>query len=744
VTILKRTSLILFALLLIGCSAAPEKATTDYVYVYGKAYAEGDFADGVTVEVLNADGFKVGSSTTNTSGSWGVSVKYGNGRYRAYAKNQEGHPQTSANLTQDANVPNFIYNADGGYAEFNLCDAPTCGGIDFNFGDSPTPTPTASEPTPVDTPTTTRTRPPTPVKTDSPGTVRTVVPITYFMFNEGKDFNTTHPEYGPVGSYYDIYWRDVNPSPGQYNWGVIDNYLASDADLVVELPDGTVLPKPILLAVFTSISSAPNWNWTYYDCTPQFVYEAMVAAGEDVGYLSGMYVGHVIEGFGTKACVPAYDSDIWRSYHEEFIRALGERYADNERITAVIASTGLDGETHAVKGGWLDLMNQQIGGLEYRFGQFMLDTMDDYRAAFPHTAVFINNAPGGSGTRKITADYAAQIDPPLGMKHSGMWVHNENGKGYGSYVGSWDMYEIYRDELTLWGESPYGLGSLINPERDPEYRYWTYLRGLHAGIDAASFHPEFYYQSCPEWLTFFVERLNVNAVTAPSAWTALRDMEKPIIMWGSDGISDWPGDWRQYLTRLDAAERVWRDELPVDDNSVYGRQSRKIFMSGFDIDDTWIQFHREDRYAIEVILLDYGTCDVVLSYTKPSGGTATYRVPLEDTGKWVSRTFFVDNPSFHNDQFGADFTIASQGGVFVHKIDVVPVTEEAPTPVVSRTATPTRTRTSTPTTTYTPTPTKTATQTVIPAPTAREMLCEMIEIEQPNGEILITLRCRPK
>ncbi|MBM3187500.1 MAG: hypothetical protein FJZ90_02135, partial [Chloroflexi bacterium] len=179
----------------------------------------------------------------------------------------------------------------------------------------------------------------------------TPVPILYKMFDYGTDFQNEHPEYGPVGSMHWTLWERVNPGPGAYDWSYIDDKLALEAPLKVTLLDGREIPKPVVIQVFTHLSSAPNWNADFYDGTPRWVYDRIdrQQPGDRRPVVGGRPVGYALTGCGKTAVLPMYDNQTWREAHYAMIRAFGARYNDHPQVTAVMIATGLDAETQIVK-----------------------------------------------------------------------------------------------------------------------------------------------------------------------------------------------------------------------------------------------------------------------------------------------------------------------------------------------------------------------------------------------------------
>jgi len=578
-----------------------------------------------------------------------------------------------------------------------------------------------------------------------PAGIPTPVPILYKMFDWGTDYQHLKPEWGPVGSIQFFMWEDVNPAPDVYDWSVIDEKLALEAPLKVTLPDGREIPKPVVIQVFPFISSAPGWDAVYYDGTPQWVYDLIDSQnpGDPRPIVNGRKVGHKLVGCGKVAVVPMFDSPTWRQAYYKMVRAFGARYGDNPQVTAIVINTGLDGETQPVKDmgcSWNTYLDQQASAVRYNFGRFVREAMAVYREAFPRKPIFINNAPGGSGMRKMTSDYAATFNPPIGLKHSGMWIDLDSHQGYGDFVGSWDMIRQYSMTLPIWLESPFGLGG-------KEHRYWAFIAGLHYHPDAIDVHPEFFTQSDPAWLRFVVEHLGVNINNTPDVWTVLRDAEYPLVSWGKGGVSGHMGDWCFWLYRREdapqsATKRVWRKDMPAARNHVFSRQTRRtiqeenqIFMS-FDIDDAYPYVNQKPvaveggnvYYIVYVTILNMGNDTFSLQYRNWDGAIVKQvRRKGPSLGKvndWVTVAFTVRDGYFNNNMPGkCDFRISCErdGNEYIHMVRVkggwgVPPTPTI-TPVATSTRRPTATRrpTSGPPPSATPRPTPTG-PTPTPAP----------------------------
>ena len=463
---------------------------------------------------------------------------------------------------------------------------------------------------------------------------QTPVPILYQFHDWGTDFRRLHPEWGPVGSVQMVTWERVNPGPGRYNWYVIDDGLKCEQGLTVLLRTGEVIPKPVVLEVHLQLSQYSNWPAVYYDCTPQWVYDCIDAGGDRRPVVNGRKVGYTITSCsGESVVIPMYDNPFWQKAYWDMVRALGQRYEGNPQVTAVVVTAGLDGETQFVRN-WgcnlENLANTQARPLSYPYYRFVLETMRVYREAFPTKPLFINNCPGGGLVRKDSCDLAASLNPPIGIKNSGLWVDAQNHRGLGNAFGSWDGVATYSETVPIWLESAYGFGG-------PEEIYWSWFAGLHYHPVAMDVHKAFLETSRKSWLSFVQRHLGVTVKTTPDVWTMLRDSEFSPIRWGSnlsDGYVGKPGDWTFWMQRIEglagnATVIVTRKDLPEAARShVYSRQARRTdqakgnTMMSFNIDDrVWFAGKQAPRIRYKVVLsfLNHGSDTLSLEYMNREG-----------------------------------------------------------------------------------------------------------------------------
>jgi hypothetical protein len=551
--------------------------------------------------------------------------------------------------------------------------------------------------------------------------------MNYQMFDqEGTDFQSLVPERGPVGSYQWATWATVNPERGKYNWSNIDARLRAVENMTVTLASGEVIPHPVIVTVMCYLSSAYGWSSAeFYDATPQWVYREMGDRPE----VGGRLVGHKLTGCGYVAVMPAWDSYVWRSAWLDFVKAFGEHYANDPRVSGIVISTGLDGETQPIKNyhcQWETIIDEQAPGTNYRFSQLWRDTMLAYRNAFPNTQLWIDNVAGGSGTRKASSDYAATLN--IGLQNSALTTDIDSHTGYGGWTGQWDMERTYSQTLNMNFETRLGYGS-------KETMYWTYLAGLHYHPDVITVHPDYLTVLDPATLGWVNSHIGVTLEDTPSVWIAFRDYEYPKVSWGSnnqEGASGAMDDWSFWITRIKGGIRTFA--LP--EHEMYSRQARTTDDTiVLNIDDGFVR----PNYEACLVYVDSGT-----DYIRVDWSTGWALRQKHNSGEWVTWNF-----PLHAYEPSYDIVIDStkDGIEIVHMLEVIGLwTVYTPTlsPVPSATIPPIPTRTKTVTATISPSPqpttiTPTATRTGTPVYGALSAICDQCQLIYDGETWLIPL-----
>jgi len=546
------------------------------------------------------------------------------------------------------------------------------------------------------------------------------VPLLYKMF----DYGTVPTEEVPFGSTHWYMWRDLNPRSGEYNWDPIEQHLIQEEGITVTLPSGEVIPKPVVLFIIPHLSDSACQNVAFIDCTPDWVYRAMDASdpSNPRPVVCGRRVGHELKSGSLRAVIPAYDHWYWRARWIDFVNAFCEEYAGDPRITAIVASTGLDGETQPAKTwfgvDWRQLLGSQASGVEYRFAQnHVPDTLEAYVSGLPDKRVFLNMAPGGEA-RLWWLELAQRYPNGVGKKNSGQQPDQDIHQGFGTYPGTWDAFVPGVDELPVWTETAHSIGS-------DEWGYWSIFCGLHYMPRLMTLHSDWFTRLDPEFLHWTVEHLGGKLADVHTVWTVLRDKEYPLQTWAEDkGASGHVGDWSQGLQRVSDAQVVWRDELPVEDPAYYGRQCRMVDgRVGFEVAQEWISVS-EGPYAVHIVLLDHGDDMFEVGWTRESGTPAWARREKSGSG-WRHYYFTLNNIDLSE----GVYIDSLESPEYVHMVEIYTDTTPGPTQTAlpgpslypTNTLYPTTTMypTNTRYPTFTPVPTCTPTRTIQPTYTSR-------------------------
>lgn len=188
----------------------------------------------------------------------------------------------------------------------------------------PTATPTSTPVAPTATPT------PQPTPTSTPGSVATVKVnptelVGQIIENPGMGWqscdkvNTSGQDaqgFKNKVAYIKYYWKDLEPSEGNYYWTVFDQRVTQARNSGQKVA--------FRIVVVDNLVSAPSWL-------------------RDAG-ASGTYFSYY--GDGTR-WTPHFDDPIFRQKHFNFLQALGQRYNGHPDIDSVdIGTVGLWGEWH--------------------------------------------------------------------------------------------------------------------------------------------------------------------------------------------------------------------------------------------------------------------------------------------------------------------------------------------------------------------------------------------------------------
>lgn len=256
----------------------------------------------------------------------------------------------------------------------------------------------------------------------------------------------TKPTWGPVGSWKPWDWGQVNPAEGQFDWSLIDQYLAR----------AEALGKPVAI----SVNVQPNWG---QDKTPAWVYRN---AGVEGGWPG-------VGSMGTAFTYPRWNDRTWDAAWRAMIMAFGAKYDKDPRVHSIWACTaGLYGETALT---WNNnKTGEKFSMTGHNPGLHFSNTLSWYAEAFQTKPVF----PIITGTvdRLKLAQQAIALGQ--GPKLNGLRYDLPKHVQLRPVAGAGTL-EVPR--LALQHGIPVAYEHAYNKLSEPE-GYWSHLVGLATGM----------------------------------------------------------------------------------------------------------------------------------------------------------------------------------------------------------------------------------------------------------------------
>jgi hypothetical protein len=554
-----------------------------------------------------------------------------------------------------------------------------------------------------------------------------------------------HPEYGALGGWTFFRWNELNPGKGAYNWSRTDQYIKDAQSMQVTLPDGSVIAKPVGIAIET-------WAMEETDTSIGINFTPGWVAAEVGGSVTSCHDPDGAAGPCKPFCTPRFGDQTWQYWFDQFILAMGQHYDNNPdfyNLAFINIATGADEETNERKN--FGNCNYYSGNTR-AFDDWVLRVMETYNLAFPNTPQFIQSTLHGI---HIHSQHAASFPSKMtGVKVNGLEVDVRSAEVRLDHVlvgGVTGFSEVWHELIPTGYEPKHGNGI--------QGSYWYYMQGLYT-------HPHMFDTQLPniadtyeaEQRTgfpihdFVRNRLGRTVQNTPDVWIVLRDTYGSDTSWtGSDGVlrtyGPHHGDFDSWLYRPDTAPNSrtvpLRGEnldlqLPGEARShIYGwfasrrtdQDTGNPYMS-FDVDDRYRHAGLAPEAAggqvswkVNVTLVNDGNDTLSLEYLDYYGNLVERKIRkgsgLGRPENWVDYTWEVNDAYFNNGlPGGTDFRIDcnGDGNEIIHRLIV---SSEGPPPAPTtptRTLAPTRTPTRT-TTPATPTPTRTATRTPGPSPT---------------------------
>jgi hypothetical protein len=423
--------------------------------------------------------------------------------------------------------------------------------------ETPQPQPTVLSPLPTATRATPQTATPTmaiataspivPTSTPaSPAVVPTTTPVVrpqrepwsprpgFYVISNPDGANLAPPDYPVTGDLFYLPWELAEPKEGEYNWALLDRYLASRE----------AVGKRAAIALVTYGGKYDNGLrmplWARIDGPAGSITATIVT--------------------GPHRAFPRYWSPAYRALYSRFVRALGERYKNDPRMEFVGIGVGISGETKPV-----DNEDEATAAAYGLTSELWVSTVNEivdiYAEAFAGGVVrpFLQYVPYYDSPRErwLWASHAAEKG--IGLANlalypdyngaTGVWGQLEPLRVYSDTVPG--MFEAYQTTLPNPVEFEWGMLQAL----DKRAAYIRLRRQFLADFDAqgrVTAEKREYTDIMRRWLPY----LGATAETAPSIWVALRAHRDPVC-YGTFGCESppanfEPGNYTFYLDQVDA------------------------------------------------------------------------------------------------------------------------------------------------------------------------------------------------
>ncbi len=420
----------------------------------------------------------------------------------------------------------------------------------------------------------------------------TIVPAFYAFYEwRNIDFGKLYPDFPPIGSQPVFGWSQVHIGPNNFDWSIVDSYLANAANMTVTMPTGEVISKPIILeftsneseVYSTQIAHDPNYAnsvdpWAariaFHDYTPQFVRNAIAStlirpityattSGEirTITNDGGSYLVDILPGVGacitrTVAIVPKYNNGTWQSYYRQFLTALGARYGNHPQIVAFVFGPGIDEEYGTQTKDFFECntkANPYQSDASYMDAivraSIVGDLLDTARQAFPNKPVMLQF----TGSGKDRADIAMQkgYSFPIGLKQATL-TYDNNNQWQNNNVGTIQIMQRYSQTTYIAWENAYAYTG--PPPQGIQIRYFTLLAGLMSFPSYMDFIGGWMFDwDLNDWgiLHFVQSHLGRTITDTQDIWVALRDTDYyPPSGGGALTYGGWHDDFTFALHRI--------------------------------------------------------------------------------------------------------------------------------------------------------------------------------------------------
>jgi hypothetical protein len=517
-----------------------------------------------------------------------------------------------------------------------------------------------------------------------------------------------------AGGHMTFQWKNLETSPGYYDWSRIDDFLTAQA----------LLGKAAGLEITT--------------------YEGVSGGNVSPSWIP--IISCVDPYSGAAHPIPNYWSSTYRTNLHNLINAFGQRYNNDPRVEWVEIGAGAYGENQPSDDRYDNCLINAGYGDQTAWENYVKDTIAWTRSAFPSKPLMTKHYPRfrGDSERVHIADYAAPLN--VGFKGDGLVA--DDAKVTQRIDPSKSYYLSYKDDpaLTYSNTVPIGFETYRFYLKDDTLLYWGILNGLDKHAHYFNLDKNLMKDlggGTTNWptLRFAARYLGQDVYSTPEIWVALRE----------SGMTFFPqnGNYGFYLYQDDLGSGGRTVALTYraagTPNPPVGNYD--VENTNIEVSQTWLgtfkeswicrrtdaahgnpfmYFNVDDRYlfggsnpvSMTVTYFDRGTDTWALEYDSADGDRKSAgTVTKTGTNQWKKITFNLSDARFEGRQsHGNDFRINSNGDgdEIIHMVMVKRMGDTPPTVTLTPTSTVTGTPpTMTPTRTVTPTPTNTVVPTVV-------------------------------
>jgi hypothetical protein len=510
-----------------------------------------------------------------------------------------------------------------------------------------------------------------------------------------------------VGGHMSFQWKNIETSPGYYDWTRIDNWIQQEYDL----------GKRVGLEITT--------------------YEGVSGGNASPSWIP--IIACVDPYSGDPHNIPNYWHSSYRTAVHNLITAFGARYNNDSRVEWIETGVGAYGENQPSDDRYDNCLITAGYGDQTAWEQFAKDIINWYRQAFPNKPLMTQHYPRfrADAERRNITDYAASLF--VGPKGDGLIPDRDKALQRTDPTKSYYLSYLDDPAVTYSNTVPVGFESYRFYLNTDNLLYWAILNGLdkHASyfaFDANLMRDETGGNTNWPMLRFANAHLGKSVFDTPDVWVALRETGLTFFpQFGNYSFylyqdNDAPGGRTVPLTYRPAGTEAYQiQNTQVETSQSFlgtykeswicrrtDQASGQPFMY-FNVDDRYL-YGGSNTVTITVKYFDRGTdtwsleYDAVDAVTKSAGA-----VTKTNTMRWKEATFVVGDARFENRQaHGNDFRINSNSDGPDEVIHLVTVSRQGgPIPTPTSTATPVLTGTP-PTPTVTPTITSSPTPTSVP------------------------------